>query len=252
MFGATTADFVKERNHAVSLAFRKPQELRFRRYNDPKSRLCNNGMDTVPHLEKVSHDITPNELNGIPKENFASCLSTLGAHRGWSEAQKNTLLIRVNADINEICKLSPQEVMSSQHILTAVTKSHLRCIDLNDLDILTTLGNPSMNWTSEKLVHLADRYKVLNPYFKLSNSSTEAIVSLGLVLCGFMEYEIESIDPAVYRKVSVIVGTYTACPVQKVKALLDLATRTAAYGPVAKWTCSTISDVGILMAMVID
>jgi hypothetical protein len=44
-----------------------------------------------------------------------------------------------------------------------------------------------------------------------------------------------------------VVGTYAACTIEKIKALLSVATNKAAYGPVAQWSCSTISEAGILM-----
>jgi hypothetical protein len=53
-----------------------------------------------------------------------------------------------------------------------------------------------------QLVHLADRYKVLNPEIKLSDLSPEDLVKLGLVLCGFKKDDIKTIDPINYRYIT--------------------------------------------------
>ncbi|XP_033763383.1 otoancorin-like [Pecten maximus] len=187
--------------------------------------------------------LTTTQISNLADQAFIDCAETLGSVTGYSNTQKDALLVvatRVTVWGNPSTWLTT-DIYSAGVICQAMTVAQIASLNL-DLDTVSRLGQFD-GWDTLKKKAVFDRWLSQHKSGDSSTITSSELRSLGHITCGAETSHINNIQLSVYQSAVDAIGELTSCENNQLQAFVSHAKN--AYGSdVTTWDSTVITNVG--------
>ncbi|XP_013778566.2 otoancorin-like [Limulus polyphemus] len=184
------------------------------------------------------------ELQTLSENEVQMCLYLLGKDE-LEEKQIEVLWPKVKMAYGSVSNLTEDEIL----LLGYLTKGFSET-DINELPLTaSSIEEFGKYWdlSESQLKCLANKTKqTLGRY--LSNYVSTQLASLGHILCGMSQEDINSINDSVFRESINALGQLQECPSEVMQTLANKATKTTVYGSPNEWSSAIVYSLGGLIA----
>ncbi|KAM4038518.1 stereocilin-like [Anomaloglossus baeobatrachus] len=179
--------------------------------------------------------------------NFMDCLEEIGQDPDIPNSELAPLLARVLEIAGPVSVLPKHVTLRLGRLATKLTVKQLKMVSLEDLQVMEAFGK-QQEWTMSQLNTLVNGF-LQTQKVTAKDLTALQLVTLGYVICGLREIDMEQISPLEFCSAILYLGHLSlGCTELQFEALARLCTRNDMFGPVSGWTEDIFLEIGSVAA----
>ncbi|XP_062887958.1 otoancorin-like [Mobula hypostoma] len=199
--------------------------------------------EEIRELGEANSQWSTGQLACMTTQTFADSVDILGTVSGFSREQCLALKNKAIETWGAVSSFSPDNIAALNCILTMMSASELRSMDLGTIDTLAAVS-ACPTWTQEQRKAVVERYLALSGTTAASLGSLE-LIGLGSFACAMNATFISQLQQEEFRVAAGSLGQQ-ACGPETLDALKDRAVNV--FGPITSWEAEDMAEMGAIVA----
>ncbi|XP_075714510.1 stereocilin-like isoform X5 [Rhinoderma darwinii] len=252
----------KWRKSALGTACRKTQTVEQQAENMQKQRIVFQRLFLSRSMPRSSAVLAPecgivrgsivsawgvDVLMRMTSVNFMDCLEEIGLDPDIPNSELIPLLDRVLKIAGPVSVLPNNVLIRLGRLATKLMVQQLKAVSLGDLQVMEAFGR-QQEWTISQLNTLVNGF-MQSHNVTAKDLNTLHLVTLGYVICGLPEKDMEQMKPLEFCSAVMYLGHLAlSCTEQQLEALARLCNGNDIFGPVSGWTEDIFLEIGSVAA----
>ncbi|XP_072916060.1 otoancorin-like isoform X1 [Hemitrygon akajei] len=199
--------------------------------------------DEIQVLGEGNSQWSVDQLACMTTQTFADSVDVLGMVSGFSREQYLALKNKAIETWGAVSSFIPDNIADLNCILTAMSASELRSMDLGAVDTLDAVS-ACPTWTEEQRTAILERYLALSEMTAASLGSIE-LSGLGSFVCAMNTTFISHLQEEAFSAAARSLGMQ-ACASETLDALKEKAVNV--FGPITGWEAAIMTEMGSIVA----